>query len=296
MASKTCNIRRASNILKNDHSQIEDIIIDNDEDEQLLYNVKNIKIFSIDQSDKYAMRYDLLTKTGELKLFLNKNNKLKLSLNEVKNLSDGYTCREFLDISFDSIKFNELRIKNNKLTIKNKLIIKNAYCFETNSTNLQELIDIHQSLMTFKEIYYPELSVKEEIKPNNKTENSNVAAFLANNNQQEQKAKKRKMDEKEVINICDALIKAIKTGNLEDSAKNAKMLAEFELDISIKFNHNNSDFKKVEIIDDLFSAYCVVIRENEKQNKNIFLENLNLNMKISDLKQKVFSHIWQIKP
>ena len=100
MASKTCNIRRESNIIKNDHNQIEDIIIDNDEDEQLLYNVKNIKIFSIDQSDKYAMRYDLLTKTGELKLFLNKNNKLKLSLNEVKNLSDGYTCREFLDIFF----------------------------------------------------------------------------------------------------------------------------------------------------------------------------------------------------
>jgi ABC-type phosphate transport system auxiliary subunit len=128
-----------------------------------------------------------LTKTGELKLFLNKNNKLKLSLNEVKNLSDGYTCREFLDISFDSIKFNELRIKNNKLTIKNKLISKNAYSFEPNSTNLQELIDIHQCLMTFKEIYYPELSVKEEIKPINKNENSNVAAFLAVNNQQEQK-------------------------------------------------------------------------------------------------------------
>jgi hypothetical protein len=41
--------------------------------------------------------------------------------------------------------------------------------------------------MTFKEIYYPELSVKEEIKPINKNENSNVAAFLAVNNQQEQK-------------------------------------------------------------------------------------------------------------
>ena len=289
MATKVINTSRAPNRYK----EIEEIIIDNDDDEQeqLLYNVKNLKIFSIDQSDKHAMRYDLLTKTGELKLFLNKNHKLKLSLNEISNLSDGY--REFIDIPFDSVKFNELRIKNKKLTINNKQqTSKNAYCFESNSSNIDELIEIHKSLMKFKEIYHPELSVKEENKQIvkiNKSEEE-ASSLKTANNKNERKSKKRKFDEEEVIKICDVLTKAIKTGKSDEAGNAAKMLAEFELDISINMNENNNndDFQKVEVIGGLFDAHCVLIKENDKEKKNIFLETLNLNMKISELKLKVF--------
>ena len=290
-------------------NRLEDIIIDNDE--QLLFNIKNLKIFSIDQTDKHAMRYDLLSKTGELKLFIYKH-EVNLSLNETDNLYDSYSKRKFLEIPFQTLKFNELQIKNKKLTIKHQLqTSKNFYCFELNSSNLDELIDIRKSLINFKDIYYPELEIKKTCQPvkndssltvvdENKSNSdiskseSNKDISIAVNN------KKRKWREDEVLKIFDVLVKAIKTGNSEDASKNAKLLADMEIDISITLNNQNinnngndheikdkEDFQQIEIDNGLFNVFCSLIKEDQTEKKTIFLENLDLNMKISDLKQKV---------
>jgi hypothetical protein len=267
------------------------------EDElEILYQIKGLKIFSVDQSDNFSKRYDLMTKEGELKIFMSTDNKLNFSL---KCIQTSSSKREFINVSFNLIKFNELKIRNNKLTVKHKEQKDECYYYAIDS-DVDQLIEICNSLIKLRDVYFPELvKIKNNVV---KTKSISTACNfepvnaielddgMANN-------KKQKWDEDEILNIFDALKQAIKDGNVEEAAVNAKKLATFKLNVNItlseKTDVNNNSIvvvmeEEVKEIDGLFNVNCVLIKEDKKEEKNIFLENLDLKMKVFELKLKVW--------
>ena len=147
------------------------------------------------------------------------------------------------------------------------------------------MIEIHKSLINFRDIYHPELLfTKKIIEPDSKAKGEDVITV------EEGKNKKMKFEREEVLKICTTLCECIKNGNLEDASLNVRKLAAYKLNVKITLDEDdgtNAEGKKIEIINGLFDVQCVLLKEDETERKNIFLESLNLNMKIFDLKIKV---------